>query len=138
MRTGKKEAIQVNYYLGQTKEIKTKNGPDAMYSPKTTVVLLIDKTTGCWSRGVAVCNDTDKFCKKQGRAIAFQRAQRALVQKKSCPNNVMRHNRDSFLLPEAIYNKCSYMPELIAREKGIYHSVIENQIETSPLRVMAA
>lgn len=69
---------QFNYYFGQMKEIKTKNGIDAAYKVKSTVVVLVDRETGFWARGVAICNDEDNFCKKTGNLIALNRAKKAL------------------------------------------------------------
>lgn len=108
--------MQFNYYQGEIKETKTKNGIHEMYSPKTSVVLLLDKTTGDWSRGVAICSNNDNFCKRTGRSIALSRAMKALHQKKTCPNMVMRDSRDHFLLPKLIQNKCAFMPTLSPRE----------------------
>jgi len=114
--------MQFNYYQGEIKETKTKNGTHEMYSPRTSVVLLFDKTTGDWSRGVAICSGQDNFCKKTGRSIALNRALRALDQKKTCPNMVMRDSRDHFLLPEVICNKCSFMPDFSPHEEKIINS----------------
>jgi len=102
--------IQRNFYLRQTKVIRTKTGLTHIKKPKTTVVLLIDPATGNYSRGIAVCNDSDNFCKKTGRTIALNRAKKALGQKKSCPNNSMRADQENFMLPWYVVNKCSFMP----------------------------
>jgi len=116
----KMDVTQYNYYLGRMKEIDIEDGVDALYSPKTSVVLLIDKNSGLWARGVAICSDKDNFCKKTGRAIAKSRAMRALGKQQTCPNNIMRDKRDAFLLPEMINNKCSFKPELSDHERKMF------------------
>lgn len=103
------EVQQFFYYTGKTKEIQTKNGPDAMFKRKATVAFLVNPETGDWSRGVAVCSDRDNFDKKRGRDIAMGRAVKAMTQEKSCAQNKMRESifKDS-MLPAPVDNKCAF------------------------------
>ncbi len=125
------QILQFNYYHGQDKIIETKKGPTKVYQRKTTVVLLVDKKTAEYSRGVAICNDSDNFCKKTGRDIALSRARKALGQKKNCHANIMRNSvADNSLLPDWFDNKCSYGPELTDHESRIYKSVVKTVVKT--------
>lgn len=104
----------VYYIRAEYQKMKDDGTINYFKVPKSTVTLLQD-AQGNFARGVSMCSDLDIFNKKQGRAMAYNRALAGLKAQKS----IGPINRTDVYVEEGMDYKIEYQPTLTQFEKGL-------------------
>lgn len=82
----------------------------------TTALLVDENTKQVMARGIAICSNKDQFCKKTGRELAVERADKAYATSQHCVNEQIRRPKlvDLLLIP----NKCMFKPTITPEERA--------------------